>query len=828
MNRNARLRATALGVTLAAALLASCGGGTSAGTSLSIAHDVSVVPFVAGQQAHYTVFTGQDAAGNTIYGPVKKAYEAQHQLTDVPATVVSLQVAHLHATGRQVASSTVILPNSTARDVPVRALAVAPANAIRVEVVNDSGNAGGDDNMFVLFDTPKDILAGAATDITLVGNSGAGTVTAASSPLSSLKATGTVTSPHTGNKLPLYSFGITNVDSGRLSFSYGKPLDIVKGAAPTADAPVRYDKMEITFKPDSTTGIYSGGGNLTAIDFHAIPLQVEVTHAGETLPDPLQTKSFYASMPTILNTLIAAGKTRNIDMSSAFLGVDGKTFPYTAQTTDFSNFARIMSPNTLAAAAGSNGSPAPYPSFSAYLTSLVGKTYPVTGTQYGGSRFNASFSSDGSGGFVITAVGSANVTQTATQPAPVPTLPAAGVTTTVTINLPKNQLDFFIYATVANSSSYRIAEYPFKDGPGATPTYVVQDMVKQANASIYGALVGDMQAALNFGYLGGRFDSSAGVSPAPQDISKYYAPVMLPYAYPFGGARFTNDGFYNPYAALFSYLSDAYGHPYSDRLAAASPLYTLKAGDTVRITILNDNRLDTPLASVSSSTDTAMTVTWPTVADATGYAVTVSPAGSAVACALGPTASAGMQVCGITGLTSGTSYLVSVVANGASKTGVPILSGVLPIQGITTGPLQATNAGPYYFEMSVNLPDAPAIPGMSAFAGGQATDKTKNANFSLAYGKHIIPLQIKDAAGTVVYSTNYEITLSKPPGAANDDLFDIGPIFLDYGLTPLSVAAAGGAPPPYPKLGSGLVLGTPFGPKPYYKYYPVVFPQAAP
>lgn len=830
MDPSPQMRAGALVVALAASLLAGCGGGSPATSTVSITHDIAAVPFVAGQQAHYATFTGHDASGKLIYGPVRQAYAAQHLLADVPENVVTVQVAHQHAAGTHVASAVVALPGVAQRSAPVRALASPPPNSIRVELVNDTGNTGGDASMYVLFDSPKVAAPGAVSGIPFLSESGSATANGKSFALSSLTASGTVTSPHTGRALPLYVFHVANVDSGRLSFSYGAPLEIVNGAAPTADTPVRYDKMEVTFKPDDKTGVYSGGGNLTAIDFHAIPLQVEVTHAGETQPDPLQTKSFYASMPTLLNALLAAGKTRNIDMSGALRGTDGKTFTFTATTTDFSTFARLMSPNTLAAANGSNGSPAPYPSFKTYLNALVGKSVQVTGTQYGGSRFTASFGTDGTGGFVITCVGSANTLQITTQAAPVPVLPGPGVTTTVTVNLPRDQLDFFIYATVANAQSYRIAGYEFKDGPvdpqTQKPRYVAQDMVKQANASIYGALVGDLQAALNFGYLGGRFDASTFVPSATQDISAYYASVMLPYAYPFGGARYTNDGFYNPYAALFNALSDAYGHPYSDRLAAASPLYTLKAGDTVRITLLNDNRLDTPLVSVSASADNALTVTWPTVPGATGYSVTTHPRGTVAPCAQGPVASGGVQTCAISGLNSGTAYRIAVTATGVGAAGVPIASASLPVQGVTTGALTLPAAGPYYFEMAVNLPDAPAIPGMQAFVGGQLAGVGKNANFSLGYGQHIIPLQIKSAAGVVVYATHYDITLAQPPGTATQDMFDVGPLSIDYGLTPLSVAAA--ASPPYPKVGNGLVIGTPFGPKPYYRYFPVAFPQTAP
>src|SRR5581483_3927638 len=103
----------------------------------------------------------------------------------------------------------------------------------------------------------------------------------------------------------------------------------------------------------------------------------------------------------------------------------------------------------------------------------------------------------------------------------------------------------------------------------------------------------DVHAALNFGFL----DSTYGKPDS--NITSLHHDVVLPY--PYGGARRLNDGFYNPYAAIFYYRSDAYGHPFSDWLGAASPLFKFTRGDRVRITILPDDRLDAPLVTVSGT-----------------------------------------------------------------------------------------------------------------------------------------------------------------------------------------------------------------------------------
>lgn len=756
----------------------------------------------------YTIITGLDASGSDIFGPVKLTYADEHLLASIPTTVTGLRVEHRRNTGQLLAlaqSAVEIRANQTNRTI---AVATGAPNNVIVQLINDTDNAGGDAKMFVLFDTPKD--SGSVTGIDLLKNSGGATASATGAALSTLwpkgkKGQPTFTSPYTAKARPIYSFTLDDVDSGRLTFSYAEAAAIVNGNAPTASAHYRYDKLEITY----LSGAQSGGGNLTAIDFFAIPLQVEVTHWGETTPDPLQTKSIYASTPTVLNAL--KGLAPNT-MGPAFRNTSGAAyhFPATGEL-DLSDFARVLSPNTIAAAA-SSGSSAPYPSFGGakgYLESLVGKTYALNGAQYGGYKYHATFAHDGKGGYTVQCTGTTTV-------APAAPLPANAA---VTLHLPKDNLDFFIYATVANQSSYSVAGFPFVNTPGST----AQDKVKLANASPYGAIVGDIQAALNFGYLGGRFDSSVANAKTTQDIDAYFSSVLLPYAYPYGGARTTNDGFYNPYAGLFYYLSDAYGHPYSDRLAAASPLYSLQAGDTVRITILNDHRLDAPLVTVKSATSTSLNLSWPSVANATGYTLALSPKPAKAPASFSPQAGA-TQSHSITGLAPGTSYLVSVTATGKNA-GKAIQSAVLPVQGVTHAAAQASadvaaSAGENpSFKLSLGL--TPNFSSMSYEINGQPVAFGDDANVQGVIGMNALQLSVLDEKKAVVYRGTYFINLS----AAAAGHFDVAaPFTLEYNLTPLTQAGPPGTPP-YP-LGPNLPLtvGTPFTPKPYYQYFEVKFP----
>lgn len=696
-----------------------------------------------------------------------------------------------------------------------------------VQIVNDSDHK--DEQTYVLFDTPTTNPPPVVDGIEVLKNSSRSS--GQSQLLSSLASTTTITSPSTGEVRKVYSFGVTTVDSGRLTFSFGKPIAITNGAAPTVDTNIRYDKLELTVKVDPSTGILGGGGNLTAIDFHAIPLQVEVIHAGQSEPDPIQTKTFHASMPTLIKALEAiGGKDR---LAPALRALDGKELSALEKDNhDYTNFLRILTPNVLAEPGNAianelklNGKPLPYPGFASYLKSLVGKKYLFNGQQHGGYSYTCVFAEavpraggDEFAGYKAECSGTGI---NADEQKPVGNAPRVPVNANVTLKFPLETLDFIIYGSVANQTSYSIAGYPFTVPAGAS--YTLDDLVATANQSAYGSLKGDVHAALNFGYFGGRYDPAAG-SGSLLDISTFYASAMLPYAYPFGGARpeGRDDGFYNPWGALMNNVSDAYSHPFSDRILAASPLYTLQAGDTVRITILNDIRLDTPLPGIlkSATKDDQLTVTWPTVPNASSYSITTIPPVAAPSCLAVTPVMAETQSCDLKGLSPGSSYRINVVArSGNPKTGKPITSSSVSIQGVTSGAFPALTPGKLNVGMNINLPDAPKIPGMTAFINGSLVrtgEGAQNVFLNLAPDvQYTIPLQIKNAAAEVVYAGNYFLKLR----ASGTESFEIANGYLDFGLTAIAPAPA---TPTHANSG-GLVIGSTFNVKPYYQYFPPVF-----
>jgi len=243
----------------------------------------------------------------------------------------------------------------------------------------------------------------------------------------------------------------------------------------------------------------------------------------------------------------------------------------------------------------------------------------------------------------------------------------------------------------------------------------------------------------------------------------------------------------------------------------------------VRITILNDYRLDTPLVQVVSADKTTLHLSWPTIANATGYTLELSPKSSAGQGLFTPQTGA-MQSQTITGLTPGTSYLVSVTATGSAN-GQTVQSAVLPVQGVTdadpASPPGDAAAGADLPSFKLNLGLTPNFSNLSYQVNGQSVEFAGDANVNAVIGTNTLQLSILDADQSIVYRGTYFVNLE----AASAGDFDVAaPFELEYNLTPLTQA---GPPttPPYP-LGPTmpLTIGTPFTPKPYYRFFDVRFP----
>jgi len=154
-------------------------------------------------------------------------------------------------------------------------------------------------------------------------------------------------------------------------------------------------------------------------------------------------------------------------------------------------------------------------------------------------------------------------------------------------------------------------------------------------------------------------------------------------SFPFGSARIPNDGYYNPYTALIYNNSDPYSFAFSERITP-DVLMIPGNGDRIRITILPDDRLDSPVVptpTANSITSNSIALNWEPVAGATGYQVNLlrplnTPSTNLPASATNYT---------FTGLQPGTPYVMSVQATGTGAHGNPIITPARSISATTSG-----------------------------------------------------------------------------------------------------------------------------------------------
>ena len=215
--------------------------------------------------------------------------------------------------------------------------------------------------------------------------------------------------------------------------------------------------------------------------------------------------------------------------------------------------------------------------------------------------------------------------------------------------------------------------------------------------SVYGYIQADVLAALNFGYMNGKWDQTQnngnGLSTA------WFG--LPPVPYPFGQARAANDGHYNPWAAMMYNHSDAYGFAFSDRPGRVSPDIPLPTdGGTLRIWILPDSRLDAPLVQVIETGQQHVKLRWPRVAGAHHYTVTWSPPLEQAAVVIDQPAQGSAFVdYKIENLHPGTPYTVSV---GAIATLERKASLEVPVNVTTQGTPATPSAGNVQFMFGFN------------------------------------------------------------------------------------------------------------------------------
>jgi Fibronectin type III domain len=560
---------------------------------------------------------------------------------------------------------------------------------LTIQVVNDSGLS--DTNIYIM--VPG--AAGATLNpqsLFVDKNTGTNASVALSTLATNSWGTFTLVSPISGNTNKVYSFQTSYISSGAIYFIYNNSFVFSNGITPSPSpdggnggSGYRYDYAELTYNGNNDV-------DLTYVDKFGIPLQLEWFHGTNTAATNLLAGSYvYASTKTLAN-LFAANGFANAVFSLTNAGTaSGNITPgwqYAAGTNPYANFARIVSPEK---ASGTGASVSPYPGVTNYLNSLINHPFTLNGASVQGGSVTVTYevtnaittnflyyylgyqtrvATNNVGGWTFTlsydpklvpasydlaAIGAvANSTTNVT---------ATG--TTIVVNLPvpyTNTMAFSIPDTNTTvCASALIYGAPVGTNYSVNGTPVTN--FTHPSYSVEAWMLGDVLSALNFGFAGGIYGTNS---------AQWFSKVAWT-SYPYGWAQPSpyNDatnGYFNPYAGLMYYEADAYTFAFSERITPDVGL-PVESGDVIRITLLPDDRLDSPIPVVQTNltTTNSITLSWNPVAGATGYRVNMlRPLGMASA-NITSTSHA------FTGLAAGTPYVMSVQAVGTNS-GNPIIT----------------------------------------------------------------------------------------------------------------------------------------------------------
>jgi Tol biopolymer transport system component len=612
--------------------------------------------------------------------------------------------------------------------------------------------------------------------------------------LASMTSAGTITTD-TGKTRNIHRFQVDQIAGGVLWVSYNEALEFKAAGVPASTVPspdshtkIRYDKFEMTYLPKDNKVF----ADTTSIDFFGIPMQLDRL-TGATVSDR---RTVYVNTSTLMKTVNQLSPT----MAPVFRDVQDGQYAYNPADPSEPKvgFARIESGKSLASSQGSKGLPTPYPSMRNYMaglaanrtlvntvanttvTSATGQGVPkirVTGfehsTGYDYSGNITEIVTDGNvTGYDIEMTGSMDLSQLpAGTSFPAAITPGQPIVCHFPVSEHKpvnalddpgqSTLDNFIFGAPSSPYAFDLKSpgltvtthdlVPASSPPAFTPESKSQ--LDAITNSAYINVYGDLTVGLMSGYIGGRY---------PSDSSGWFRKgANLVTQFPFAGARPNpDDGFYDTWAAIVYNLSDAYGHPYSDRGGRPNPTLTLPPTDVLRCTLLDDHRLNAPEAKVTAAAQDQLSLQWPTVDGATSYNVTVSP----------PYPSAVTQVASnsttLTGLTAGTPYSISVQAN-ASATNH---SNSVAVQAVTSGNVTPLNvAGGVSWQqklsfsleqgillapdvkVSINGADYPVVNGTTA------TNPPVTINGKVGLNTYV--LQVSDTNGPI-YQGNFVVKIN--------------------------------------------------------------------
>ncbi len=536
---------------------------------------------------------------------------------------------------------------------------IQPVSAqVTIEIVNDSGLP--DSNVFVK--VPGYYVAD-HTDTTMtpaslfVDLSNPNPPNPTSAPLSSLATEGSaapyqIISSITGNTDTVYSIQVDYINSGAIYFTYDQPFSFTNKVTPSPPPDStgnawRYDYAEFTINDQNAQ---YNALDVTYVDKFGIPLQMEWLRGTNLVAGSY----VYASTRTLAELFAAVGLGQAVFALNATNLTAG--WQYTGPAS-YANFARILAPQKVS---GLSASVSPYPNIAYYLDSLAGSSNafwlngasPQQGYYYVGYQASMSASANG---WLVT------LTPAPNQPPFNPSLIVGSpYTSTITFPIAFTNASQYVYGAPVGPGFYSVNGILVTNT--TSPTYAVETW-----------MIGDVLSAINFGFWGGSYGTNS---------ADWFSPVKWT-AFPFGSARSPNDGFYNPYAALIYNGADPYSFAFSERITP-DVLMAPGNGERVRITILPDERLDSPVVSAPATnqvTSNSIALNWNSVAGAGGYQVNVLRPLNVSPVML----SANTTNYSITGLLPGTPYVMSVQATGTGAGGNPISTPARPVAATTSG-----------------------------------------------------------------------------------------------------------------------------------------------
>ncbi len=652
---------------------------------------------------------------------------------------------------------------------------------LNIQIVNDSGLP--DSSIYIMV---PGAVGAQLTPPSLFVDKDTGTNTAV--PLTSLAAAGTappfqITSPISGNTDTVYSFQTTFIKSGGIYFIYNHPFTFQNGLTPNPSpdggnggSGYRYDYAELTF----LGGDVNNDVDLTYVDKFGIPLQLEWFHGTNTVATNLVAGSYvYASTKTLAGLFTANGfgdALFGLTNGGATNGDITSGWQYTGPDS-YTNFARILAPQKISVNS-------PYPSVTNLLDFLTTHPFTLNGYSvqgdyyYLGYQVNVAKTNDpltGIGEWLFTLAYNSNSLPSQYN------LTDIGVTTNLQYT---NTISFLVpdvsvatnYVTVTNS----------ENGVITTNTFFVTNDI-DPNAYVYGApsgtnyylvngappadtnafpvelwMIGDVLSAINFGFAGGVYGTNS---------DEWFSPNVA-WPDPYGWAQPSPEnsltsGYYNAYAALMYYNADAYTFAYSERITPDVGM-SVENGDTVRITILPDDRLDSPVVSVpaNSITPTSLTLDWPTVPGATGYRVNM----------LRPTGALGFPPADLpaaktnytfSGLSNGAAYVMSVQAIGTNATnGNTLITPARPVYATTGGSYQPIAGGTIPVLFALNAKDPFGRIGSVSFNGnavpGWGTNQSKTISYDAAPGTNQVLVTIKDNNANILFNDWLQFVAATP------------------------------------------------------------------